>query len=270
MYHLEEFLLTNYISTGYRFIDIMFLSNWGLMCLAFQLIPYAFVKTYVRPSKAPGARPWRGEQAKKLNQTFAFIFACVAATCSSIIFISYEKNMPIYSGICDTYMYSDNFIILYAAFVTQRMLVHIFQIVMFEDISKLMGKLLLFHHMIIFIGGSFGLQFDTMAFYFTSYAMAEVSTVFLNFKDFYKNVLGINNKRLDTINLVLFFVTFFIFRVLYMPYRHISDILSYRMCGRGYIIPLFLNGLSFPISLLSYYWWFWEICPLAMKKLKRT
>lgn len=247
---MEEFLLTNHISTGIRFIDIMFLSNFGIMCCVGQLIPYAFFS-----------------QGKKVYKTFGFIFAFIAATCSSYIFVAHESKMPIYSGTCDTYMYSNDFMILYSSFVVSRMLIDAFQYVFFEDLSKLNTKLLLFHHLIIFIGGSFGLHYDTMQHYFTSYAMAEVSTVFLNFKDFYKEVLGINNKGLDTINLGLFFVTFFIFRIVWMPYRHISDLITYQMCGNNQFLPLFLNGLSFPITCLSYYWWFVQIVPLAKKKL---
>ena len=255
--------------TGVLFIDKLFFSNIGVLLLLLQLVPYCF--TYGSSEKS------------RMVYIYTYtIFAIFASVCSVLIFGENEMTRPIYTGDCDGWMYTSNFIQVYMICIVQRMFVDTFQMFVFFDSkdSKLMQILLIFHHVTIFVGGCIGIHFSCMEYYYTSYAIAEISTVFLNLKDVYKKVWKISSKILDLINILLFVVTFFVFRIVLMPYRHITEYMNYEMCKHTIIelypqwyfpipLPIFLNWMAFPIMLLSYYWFFFEITPLVCRKLKK-
>ena len=176
--------------------------------------------------------------------------------------------MPYITGNCDNWQCFNNVIEVVMIYLVQRMVVDTFQTSWFEPWEKQITKLYLGHHIIIFVGGFVGLHYESEQLYFCSYAMAEVSSMFLGFKEVYREVLGVRSKTLDALNMGLFVITFFVFRILWMPMRHVTDLMSYNMCGSAaYRLPLYLNLMSVPVTLLSFYWFFGEIIPMVRRKL---
>ena len=231
-------------------IKTFFYNNNGLWFLVGQMLPYFFVKEKIHVFYYSG-----------------FVFATVASICSMYIFVAYQPMMPPF-GDCANYTYTNDFIKGYMTLLVQRMFLDTFQILYFQDLGRSITKLILFHHFIIIAGGYLGLHYECMEFYSTSYALGEVSSIFLNFKDVYTTVWKVENKRLDNCIMFLFFVSFVLCRVVYFPIRHILEFYNYMACPPGRDLQLFLNVLSFPITLLSYYWFFWKICPMLSKKVR--
>lgn len=243
------------IASGVRFIDIIFLSRFGMLYMGIQLIPYMF----------------HGALRKQLYIYWNFLFAVGASVMSGTIFISYEKYMPYYTSNCDSYLYDNAGMELVMVYLVQRMFVDTLHILWHGPHDKPITKLYLFHHILIFVGGCIGIHMRCMVYFFTSYAFAEVSTIFLNFKEVYQQVWGINSRTLNNINTALFAVSFLIFRIVYLPFKHITDIINYIECGDAtYPLPLYLNFGSIPITLLSYYWFISQIVPIVLCKLSRT
>ena len=124
------------------------------------------------------------------------------------------------------------------------------------------------HHLLIFFGGCIGLEYRCQEYFYCSFGMAELSTVFLSVKDVARTVFNYRSKTFEATNLALFAASFFVFRIWWLPTRHITEFMSYWMCGdAAYRLPLILNCLSIPISLLSYYWFFIQISPMIRFKL---
>ena len=123
------------------------------------------------------------------------------------------------------------------------------------------------HHLIVIAGNGLCLYYEMAHVYMMTGVMTEYSTMFLNGRAFYTEVLGVNNTRLDNAMLVLFTGFFCVFRVVNLPILIGVGLYDYVQCdelvGEHLVFmvpPLLITGLS-------YYWFFCKIIPLCRKKL---
>ena len=160
------------------------------------------------------------------SSRFASLAHSIICLISSILFLLNELSNNIFSAIVVyniIYILTDLFL-----YLTQR--------VSNKDIKEM-----IIHH-VCFLMASFGSLYIWNFHYYSYAIMSEGSTIFLNTKWFAYHKFYFNNIRLHTI---LFYITFFIFRIINMTY--LIFILN-NSVYYYFIVP------AMPIVILNYIW----------------
>lgn len=165
---------------------------------------------------------------------------------------------------CQRLIYQSYLSVLTIIATTNRMIFDVAMLIV-DDASDC--KITIIHHLLCIVGNIFCMVHNHGHVYLMLIILSEYSTIFLNLRIFYSSVLNISNDCLDKIVLVLFTLSFFVTRIINMPFLQILGLHDYFNCKDTPSELIIVSVPSFLLMLMSYYWFIFKIIPLCKVKL---